>query len=159
MRFSVDPKKVKIQLSDQLGNIETLWADALGGDLYRLDNSPWFAYNISSGDIVEARSAEPNGLPIFVKTVEKSGVRTIRLLLNPPADKSRDSQSILDRLCAMGCTYEGAHPGAYAIDIPPSVDLEAVRIYLISTGQQWEHGDPRYDDLFPTQDESTEPAG
>jgi hypothetical protein len=49
----------------------------------------------------------------------------------------------------MGCTYEGAHPGFLAIDIPPSVDLGAVRRYLISTGHEWEHADPKYEDVFP----------
>ena len=70
------------------------------------------------------------------------------LILKPPADKAPESQAVLDHLRGMGCTYEGAHPGFLAIDVPPSVDLQAVRTYLISTGHEWEHGDPKYEDLF-----------
>jgi len=91
----------------------------------------------------------PGGFPVFIRVVKKSGYRTIRLILKPPADKSPDSQAILDELRRMGCTYEGAHPGFLALDVPPGVDLQAVRAFLISTGQEWEHGDPTYEDLFP----------
>jgi len=140
--------KVKVQLSDEDGNVETLWADPLGNDRYRLDNTPWYAYRVSYGDVIEARPDE-GGLLVFVKVVEKSGYRTIRLILNPPADESPESQAILDHLRETGCTYEGADPGFLAIDIPPAVELSAVRAYLISTGQEWEYGDPKYEDLFP----------
>lgn len=144
-----DTKQVKVQLSDDEGNVETLWADPLGEDRYRLDNTPWYAYRVSCGDVVEARVEEAGGHPVFVKVLEKSGYRTIRLILKPPADQAPESQAVLDHLNAMGCTYEGAHPGYLAIDIPPAVDLWAVRSYLISTGQEWEHADPKYEDLFP----------
>jgi Domain of unknown function (DUF4265) len=154
-----EDKKTKVQLSDEHGNVETLWADPLGGDLYRLDNTPWYACRVSCGDVVEARTKEPGGVPIFVRVVEKSGYRTIRLILKLPADKSPESQAVLDHLREMGCTYEGANPRFLAIGIPPVVDLEAVRTYLISTGQQWEHGDPTHEDLFPDQYEPARPAG
>jgi len=55
----VEDKKVKVQLSDDSGNVETLWADPLGKDLYRLDNTPWYAYRVSCGDVIEARPDEP----------------------------------------------------------------------------------------------------
>jgi len=151
--------KVKVQLSDESGNVETLWADPLGDDLYRLDNTPWYAYRLSCGDIIEARPEEQGGFPVFVRVVRKSGFRTIRLILKPPADKSPESQAVLEHLRGMGCTYEGAHPGFLAIDIPPSVELEAVREYLISTGQEWEHADPKHEDLFPGASEASTGAG
>src|SRR5262249_6846113 len=141
--------QVKVQMSDDHGNTETLWADPVGPDLYRLDNTPWYAYRVSCGDIVEARPEEPDGHPIFVRVVEKAGFPTVRVILKTPADKAPQSQAVLDHLVQMGCTYEGANPGYLAIDIPPAVDLEAVREYLISTGHEWEHADPKYEDLFP----------
>ncbi len=154
-----EDNKVKVQLSDELGNIETLWADPLGGDLYRLDNTPWYAYRVSWHDVVEARQDKSGGFPVFVKVVEKSGYRTIRLILKPPADKAPESQAVLDHLRSLGCTYEGANPGFLAIDVPPSVELDVVRQYLISTGQEWEHGDPKYEDLFPNESGVGRPAG
>ena len=138
-----------MQLEDEFGNVETLWADALGNDRYRLDNSPWYAYRLSSGDIIEARPTEHGGLPAFVRVLQKSGNRTLRLILEPPADQAPTSQAVLDHLVDLGCAYEGAHPGYLAVEVPPSVDLQVVREYLISTGQQWEHADPKHEDLFP----------
>jgi hypothetical protein len=140
---------VKVQLSGPDGEIETLWARQLGPDLYELDNTPWFAYGVSWRDVVEARSPSGADFPEFVRVVRKSGYRTIRLILDPPADKAPESQAILDRLRELGCSYEGANPHLIGVDIPPSVDLMTVRQFLITTEQEWEHADPPYEQLFP----------
>jgi hypothetical protein len=34
---------VKVKLFNADGDVETLWATPLGDDLYRLENSPWYA--------------------------------------------------------------------------------------------------------------------
>jgi|SRR6476619_4991884 len=151
-------EQVKVKLTDDHGNVETLWAHPLGNDLYRLDNYPWYAYRVSCGDIIEARPSEPGDFRELVRVVEKSGNRTLRLSLTPPADKASESQAILDRLRELGCEYEGANPGYFAINLPPPVNLHVVRDFLTSTGQQWEYADPTYEDLFPDNSEC-EPAG
>jgi hypothetical protein len=47
--------KVKFVESDDEGDdVETLWAVALGNNLFRLDNSPFYAYGVSWQDVVEA---------------------------------------------------------------------------------------------------------
>ncbi len=48
----------KVRLSNADGDVETLWASPLGNDLYRLENSPWYAYGVSWQDVVEAHSPE-----------------------------------------------------------------------------------------------------
>ena len=141
---------VKVQLSGPDGEVETLWARPLGSDQYELDNTPWYAYGISWQDVIEARPQTPGGFPEFVRVVRKSGYRTIRLILDPPADSAPESQAILERLRQLGCSYEGANPRYIGVDIPPSVELMTVRQFLISTEQEWEHADPKYDDLFPS---------
>jgi uncharacterized protein DUF4265 len=141
--------QVKVQLSGPEGEVETLWAFPLGDDLYELDNTPWYAYRVSWHDIIEARPQEADGFPEFVKVVRKSGYRTVRLILDPPADKDSNSQAILDRLIQLGCSYEGANPAYIAIDIPPATDLDQVCQFLTTTEQQWEHADPPYEDLHP----------
>jgi hypothetical protein len=35
--------------------------------------------------------------------------------------------------------------------VPPSVELQTVRQYLIDQEAQWEHADPTYDELFPNE--------
>lgn len=131
-------------------NVETLWAEHVGADHYRIDNSPFWAYGVSWRDIVEAQP-DPDGMLRFQRVIEKSGHRTLRLILKLPADKSEESQSILDGLNAIGATYEGMNPGYLSIDLAPHVPLEPVVEYLVSSGQQWEYADPPYDVLFPDE--------
>jgi len=140
---------VKIQLTGPEGEIETPWARPLGNDQYELDNTPWFSYGLSWRDVIEARAPAPGEFPEFVRVVRKSGYRTIRISLEPPADVSADSQAILTRLTALGCTYEGMNHQLIAVDIPPGVDLMAIRQFLVTTEQEWEHVDPAYEVLFP----------
>ena len=129
-------------------NVETVWAQPVGPDQYRLDNSPFWAYGVSWRDVVEAHPDE-DGMLAFVRIVEKSGHRTLRLILKPPADKAPESQAVLDGIVALGATYEGMNPGYLAIDIPPEIALERVTEFLVASGQQWEHADPTYSDLYP----------
>ena len=44
---------VKVLLQDGK-DVETLWAVPVGENLYRLDNSPFFAYRVSWEDVVHA---------------------------------------------------------------------------------------------------------
>jgi hypothetical protein len=141
---------VKVQLSGPDGDVETLWARPLGSDQYELDNTPWYAYGVSWHDVIEARPQTPDGFPEFIRVVRKSGYRTIRLILDPPADTAPESRAILDRLRELGCSYEGANPHYIGVDIPPSVDLMSIRRFLITTEHEWEDADPEYDDLFPS---------
>ena len=140
---------VKVQLTGPDGEIETVWARPLGADRFELDNTPLYAYGLSWRDVIEARRQTAEGFPEFVRVTRKSGHRTIRVILNPPANVSPESQAVLDRLREWGCAYEGANFRFIGVDIPPAVDLMAVRQFLIETGHQWEHADPTYHELFP----------
>jgi len=131
--------------------VETPWARCVGPDLYELDNLPWYAYRVSVGDIVEARKAV-DGFPEFVRTVRKSGNRTVRVILKPPVNESAESMRILEQLHSMGCSYEGINNSYFAVSIPADVDLTSIREFLIGTGHTWEHADPKYEDLFSGED-------
>jgi hypothetical protein len=140
---------VKVELRGHYDNVETLWATSLGMSRYRLENSPFFAYSVSWLDVIEAEPIAKGEIPAFVRVVEKSGNRTIRIIFKPPVNESQESQLVLDKLVEMGCSYEGANSAFIAINIPPSVNLAAVCDYVTSTGREWEHGDPSYDELYP----------
>jgi hypothetical protein len=130
-------------------SVETLWATALGNDEFKLDNSPFHAYSVSWGDVVYAPVELAEGMPTFVRVIRKSGHRTVRVIFDPPVLAGNDSDRVLKGLISLGCTYEGANRGYMSIDVPPSVQLESVRRYLIDQDVQWEHADPRYEELFP----------
>jgi hypothetical protein len=145
----MNPKMVKIKLNDTEGNVETLWAEALGDDLYRLCNSPFYAYGISWQDVIEARCKQENEFPEFIRIVHKSGNRTLRILLDPPANIAPESQEILDELVEMGCDYEGFNPAYLCVNVPAEVELELVCDYLTAMECCWEYADPTYFQLCP----------
>jgi hypothetical protein len=138
---------VKIALHDG-EEVETIWAEPVEPDRYRLDNSPFFAYGVSWNDVVEALPA-PSGQLRMTRVVRKAGHRTVRVNFKPGVDESPDSKAVLDGLVALGCSFEGANPRYVAIDLPPGVDLAAVAAYLTERDVRWEHADPRYSDLYP----------
>ena len=84
-------------------NVETLWAWNLGDDRYRLDNLPYFAYSVSTDDIVYAPFDENEGFPIFRKVLEKSGNRTIRIIFEESVEPESSSQVGLAELLDRGC--------------------------------------------------------
>jgi uncharacterized protein DUF4265 len=140
---------VKIRTSGDDGIVETLWAQRIGGrdDCFRLDNSPFFAYRMSADDVVEGSPISP-GMYDFVRVVEHSGNRTVRLMFATDRVDSPLGVSVLDRLTQLGCTFENMNNALVSITVPASVSLDAVATYLTSTGLQWEYADPTYDDLF-----------
>lgn len=138
---------VKVELSNTDGDTETPWTTPVGNDLYRLENSPLFAYNVSWQDVIEAKPDE-DGFLVFVRVVEKSGNRTVRIILKPPTDELAESQRVLDTLVEMDCSYEGANASYLSINIPADANFQAVCEYLTQGGIQWEHVDPSYDSLY-----------
>jgi hypothetical protein len=130
-------------------NVETLWAFDLGDDRYRLDNSPFYAYSVSVGDVVLAPVDPEEARPTYASVVEKSGNRTVRVLLDTPVEPGNVSDTLLQGLVAMGCEYEGANARYVSINVPPSVELADVRDYLVDNALTWEHADPSFSELYP----------
>lgn len=152
--MSNDPTaKVLFRVPDDEGSatVETLWAIPLGGDRYRLDNSPFYAYGVSWQDTVFAPIDVQEGLPTFQSMIAKSGNRTVRIIFDPPVSPGNASDQVLQGLVTLGCSYEGANPGYMSVNIPPGVELQQVRSYLVQHDAQWEHADPTYESLFPDE--------
>ena len=143
----MDASPVKVLLQEE-EYVEILWADPVGPDLYRLDNSPFWAYGVSWRDVVEAQP-DSDGMLRMTRVVEKSGHRTVRVILTQGVDESSEEQAVMDGVLALGASYEGINSKYLSIDIPPGVQLLTVASYLTDRGVQWEHADPRYSDLYP----------
>jgi hypothetical protein len=152
--MSNDPTaKVLFRVPDDDGGstVETLWAVPLGNDQYQLDNSPFYAYGVSWQDTVYAPIDSQEKLPSFQSVIEKSGNRTVRVIFDPPVSPGNTSDHVLQGLVALGCSYEGANPKYISVNVPPAVELQQVRSYLIERNAQWEHADPTYESLFPDE--------
>ena len=135
--------RVLLQEDDR---VETLWATQVGLGLYRLDNSPFWAYGVSWNDVVEAR-ADPDGMLRMVKIAAKSGHRTVRIHFPADEAQSYEAKATLRELNELGATYEGMNATYIAIDIPPQIDLSTIADFLTAKGIQWEHADPPYEQL------------
>lgn len=109
---------------------EQLHALPIGDDLYCLDNSPFYAYGISLGDVVFAPRAD--GAPKFRHTVTRRGHSTYRVRL--PVGHGHDAFMVhWGEFQKLGCMFEGsgANPARlYAIDVPPHTDIRAVYALL-----------------------------
>lgn len=130
--------------------VETLWAESLGDDRYKLDNVPFYAYDVSWNDIVLAPFNEAESMPTFEAVVVRAGHRTVRVKFETPTMPGNAADGILTQLVALGCSYEGASKHYLAVDIPPEVDAEQVFAYLAGQSvAEWEHADPSYERRYP----------
>lgn len=101
---------------------ETLWAKKVGPELFRLDNSPFFAFGISYQDVVVARGEE--GRLVFVQPFARGGHSTYRILLKD--DNRASFESLWAPLRTAGCTYEEGPAPLVAVDVPPEADIHEV---------------------------------
>lgn len=125
--------------------IETLWATPLGSNSYKIDNSPFFTYGISWGDVVYAPYNSDEGFPTFQSVIAKSGNCTVRVMFDLPIQAGNESDKLLQGLVRLGCSFECANNVYVSVNIPPAIDLVEVRNYLIQRDAQWEHADPTYE--------------
>jgi hypothetical protein len=135
---------VKVLLRSPDGDVETVWATPVGGSHFRLENSPFFAYGVSWLDVVEAEPDE-SGFLAMTGVVEKTGHRTVRVILEEELQVTIEDVPIWPRLQELGCTYEGFNRRYIAVDLPPGTDLQQVVDMLVESGLTWEHADPTYD--------------
>jgi hypothetical protein len=91
------------------------------------------------------------GLPTYSQVLEKSGNRTVRVILDPPLASGNSSDDLMQELLGLGCTYEGVNPTYLCIVIPPDAEFATVCNRLTSHEVQWEHADPAYDELYPDE--------
>jgi hypothetical protein len=129
-------ERIRIQLAaDAPFRFESLWAEPLGDDRYRLRNTPFVAKDLNFHDIVRATSQAPNELPSINKVVERSGHKTLRIFF---ADEQLPStiDEVLRKLNEMNANYEKGKDRFYAVDVRPEADYRSVCDYLWTLQQQ-----------------------
>ena len=134
---------------DEAGPTEdAVWAEPLGSERFRVESCPFFAYGLSRDDVVRAAGPQGAGAPVLEDVLEKSGHRTLRLVLaHGAALETTSVQHLLERLVGLGCTHELLRPSLVAIDVPAVADLGRVAETLQEAAAQgvlaWEWADPR----------------
>ena len=137
-----DPVKIMFAAMDGGQRIvETPWAIPLGSDRYELDNILFLVRGISCGDVLSAVPGVDGRLEVR-QLVSKSGNRTLRMTLHARSDQSRESADILKALLDLGCDYEGRGYLRFAVNVPPNVEIAAVKSILEAKCATWEQADP-----------------
>jgi hypothetical protein len=101
---------------------ETVWAERLGADRFRLRNVPFYAYDLSYGDIV--RGVVRSGGLTLESIVERGGHSTYRLFVTDTEVLQRFLEFWLP-LERLGCTLERATERLIAVDVPPEANIHA----------------------------------
>jgi hypothetical protein len=131
-----DLNKVYIDLPDnKVTGGESVWARPLGGDLYEVRNSPWYAYDIHFGDIIRAQTIRSEEPPRFLEVVKSSGHKTLRVAF-PKGMPEAAQVDLLDQLKDDGASYERANALLVAIDVLPSGNYQRVCDQLWAWEQQ-----------------------
>ena len=113
---------------------EGLWAEPLGGDNYRIENSPWYVNDLAAGDVVRATSDE--GELWAVERVHASGRMTVRVIPLGPGEPEVKVQRVLELVQPLGVRTEGSLPQTIiALDIGPEIDLPELKRVLVA-GEQ-----------------------
>lgn len=111
---------------------EGLWAEPLGDDIFRIDNTPWFVRNLAAGDLVRATVGR-DGLLWFSDRVEWSGRCTIRVIPRASGQLQGSRQAVLDAFSPLGVAGEGIEQyGMVALDVPSEADLQSVKALLMA---------------------------
>lgn len=113
---------------------ETLWISKTSENLCKLENSPFFAKNLSLGDTVKFEVK--NNTNYIVESIARSGNSTYRII---PTDKigKVKFQNFWKPLEKLGCSYEEGDLGVkiYAINVPKSTNIHMV-YELLENGEQ-----------------------
>ena len=129
--------KVHIDLPNHWGTGgESLWARALGGDRYQIDNVPFFAYDLNYRDVVEAVAGSPDLKPSVRRVLERSGHRTMRVMFAKTVVRD-ERLRMLHSLLPLHVTFENNNSSHFALDLTPEADVALVRAQL----DRWEEAE------------------
>jgi Domain of unknown function (DUF4265) len=108
---------VKIRVDIPQGDpvkIERVWALPLGNERYELRNTPFYAFDLNWGDVVQAKQL-PDDVPRVANVIGRSGHKTLRITF--VTDTSEElRRDVLTRLDGMATNYERGWGGLYALD-------------------------------------------
>lgn len=99
---------------------ETVWAEPVGGDRFRIRNVPFYAFGVSAEDIVVAAPSD-EGLR-FESVSLRAGHSSYRILVLEGAPLGAFVR-YWTPLETLGCSYEKGKGLFFAVDVPPNTDI------------------------------------
>ena len=131
---------------------EGVWAEPLGDDAYRIDNTPWFVLGIAADDVVSALAGS-DGVLWATGKLRSSGRLTIRVIPRADGPMAGDLEAVLSAFRAFGVSGEGASQWSIvALDVAPDADLPAVKGLLIAgeADGRWDFEEGSIDNAWST---------
>jgi len=126
---------------------ENIWVRKIKDDLYEVLTIPFWAYNLSLGDLVECHPDE-DGIGLFIgKVVRKSGNRTVRIIFKHPLGlKHPEAIKLIEYLKQHGLRFETFHVRYISINMPSEDAYQDLLKHLEEISEEagmiWEDGDP-----------------
>ncbi len=111
---------------------ESMWAEDLGNDLYRLRNSPFYLYGYSFNDIVYAKFDPSIEKRVIQNTHELGGHSTYRIMITENTQTTR-FEELLELLDQEHAYFEGVDDKYFAIDVEPQANIQKV-LKLLNLG-------------------------
>jgi hypothetical protein len=105
---------------------ESLWAEPLGDNLYRIWNLPVFVYNLDMRAVVECAPDPEGGLPVAIRVVEPGDCYVVRLYFHDAATDAH-IQEVLDVLSSRRALFEKYDRRLWAVGLRTVPDYEWVR--------------------------------
>jgi hypothetical protein len=99
---------------------ESVWVSPLGSSLYKLENSPFFVFDVSFQDVLIGKY-DGDSL-IFDSVSSRGGHSTYRII-----KIKKDIESFLaywSPLQKIGCTFEEGLNDLLSVDVPPETDIQ-----------------------------------
>jgi hypothetical protein len=138
-KVKVNQTKVKVQFrldpaNEQGMETESVWAEPLGADRFRILNSPFYIFGISAEDVVAAE--EIAGRLEFREVTSRGGHSTYRVFLQGGRTiRDADFQCSWGPISALGGTFENANDHFVAVDIPSGLNVAEI-FKLLEKGEQ-----------------------
>jgi hypothetical protein len=126
--FNMEENMVKIKIplpanDPSGGEAEWVWAEPQGDGTFVLKNVPIFAFGLSYGDSVKARTED--GVLVFQEVARRGGHSTYRMYTKSDRT-SPEVMNVLQSLEKMHCDSEPATDKIVGIDVLPEADIYGV---------------------------------
>lgn len=109
--------------------VETMWATIVDKEkgLYKIDNIPFYAPLLASGDIVFAEYDADEEMLTFRENIEYSGNSTIQVIV---MDNSKEINAVRQIFIDMGCVTERFKDHYFSMEVPASLDYAPIKSKL-----------------------------
>ena len=120
-----DLEKVVFELEEDWHGYgtESMWAERIDENEFRLRNSPFYAKGVSFLDEVETINVM--GQNVFKEVLQAGGHSTYRIIIFQEQYEI-NFERFWEPLETIGCNYERATEILFAIDVPPTTDVQEV---------------------------------